>query len=960
MKFILKPLQLGRFGLFVSLSLLVFTLILAGGMGRVQAETSAPACAITPNLLGGQGFSVSGQGFSVSGQGFSVSGQGFSVSGQGFSVSGQGLDPLVVAAEIRDNPVIPGKWVNDRLAFFLNRLGFNTDATAILIVDEFTGDEPHGVTVKRVVDESIAALKARVSGLKIDSFSVDISDVNTAYNADAIAAKIASTVDSLKGSYRHFVLNMSFGLISCTDPGPVVDGVQLPAFDFEQATTVIEANNQDTPTLAIKPVLECVVKVTSSDDDYGDGKARSTGGHRTGGTSTSYIAYFGYKNENAKLIPIAVGTSNKFGPVSQAQGQPTQFEPGRQSFVFAVKFKADTTLVWTLKGPDGVTRTASASKTSTPCSVPPPAPTQSVTPILECVADLGSGKYQARFGYHNPNAVGIRTTVGYKNQFLPSPSDRGQVTTFAPGLHEGVFSVLFDGSDLSWKLNGLTVTANKTTKACPQVEGFGVSQYLTQNLGVPEEQVGAYWGQLTGSVTADEFQSLRQLLQTYLSDSANPAKNFSAVIVASSGNLRPWLGDAPLAPASWKETIAVGATLDDKDDIWLFSQDANVVAPGVGYPLGNNGFAAGTSFAAPAFSVLVGMCATVPSALQFDGINPPLELDSAGNKVYSNALIGVESLSPLTCKPNSAPTITSIADREDKEGTAVSFQVAASDPDNDPLTFSATGLPAGITMSSQGQISGTLAANSAGTYTVEVTVSDKRQPASIEGKAAARFTWVVTSGVNAVKIDIRPYSRSNRINLSSRGYVAVTIFGSSTFDATAVDVKTVTLAGAPAAKLAGKVRSVTFDVNRDGKPDRIVWFKAQELQLTATSTEAVLLGKTVYGQSFRGVDMVKIVPPYAPRPSTPANNASTSDKVVKLTWVDDGDWEDGDTVCYVVQIAKSAGFSSPLQGAIVIDRQNMNTIPLSAGTYYWRVAFSDCSSSVVSSWSETWMFKVSK
>lgn len=938
-----------------SVLLVCLLLTVSGGVLQVRATTSEPACAVTPNLLGGQGFSVSGQGFSVSGQGFSVSGQGFSVSGQGFSVSGQGLDPLVIAAEIRDNPVTPGKWVDDRLNFFLTDLSFNTDATAIVIVDEFTGEEPHGLSVKKVVDDSLAAIKSRVPGLKIDTFTIDISEAGTAYNADVIATKISTLVNSLKSSYHHFVLNMSFGLIPCTDPGPVVNGTQLPAFDFNQATQVVEANNEETPSLAITPILECVIKKPSS-GGYG-GKSRAGAGHETGDYYDTYIAYFGYKNENAQLVNVPVGTKNYFSPSPQGQGQPSHFEPGRQEYVFAVTFKASSSLVWKLKGPDGVYRSVTANKYSQPCAAVLPAPTQPVTPIVECVANVSSGVYEARFGYNNPNAQGVSIAVGYKNSFTPSPADRGQVTTFVPGLHENVFKVTFDGTNLTWKLNNISVTANKDTEACPEPEGFGVGQYLTQNLGVPEEQVGAYWGQLTNDVTTDEFQALRQLLQGYLSDSADPSKNFTAVVVASSGNLRPWLGDAPLAPASWDQTIAVGATLDDTDNIWMFSQDANVVAPGVGYPLGNNKFAAGTSFAAPAFSVLVGMCSTIPGALEFDGTNPPLELDAAGGKAYSNSLIAVDDFSPLKCSPNALPVVTPISDRTDTEGTSVSLQVVASDPNNDPLTYAATGLPNGISINSTGKISGTLAAGSAGTYTVEITVSDDRTP---PGTASTSFNWTVTSATSGVLVDIRPYSRTNRINLNSRGFVSAALLGSSTFDVTIVDPKTVTLAGAPVVKLFGRPHSLLFDVNRDGRLDRVFWFKVQELQLTAASTEAELLGKTYYGLSFRGVDKVKIVPPYTPHLATPANSSSTNNKVVKLTWTDEGDWEEGDNVCYLVQIAKTAGFTSPLQGAIVVDRLTMNTIPLSNGTYFWRVAFSDCSSTVVSGWSETWSFKVQK
>ncbi len=919
----------------------------SSGVMHVAGATSPAACAVTPSLLGGQGFSVSGQGFSVSGQGFSVSGQGFSVSGQGFSVSGQGLDPLVVAAEIKNNPVTPGKWVKDRLDFFMQRLGFNTDSTAILIVDEFTsttsGVEAHGITVKKVVDDSIAAIKAAVPSLKIDSFAVDISDANTKYNADVIRDNIVAKVNSLQGTYHHFVLNMSFGLISCSDPGTTT----TPAFNFNDALQVIAANNQTTPSLAITPILECVAKV-SSDDHYSVKSRVSNNRHDD---SPSYVAYFGYKNENGKLVSISIGADNKFSPSPDNQSQPDKFEPGQQHFVFAVKFNGSN-LTWSLKGPDGQTRLVTVSKYSTPCATPPATPTQSITPVVECVANTASGVYEARFGYNNPNGLGKNIPVGYKNTFTPTPADRGQVTTFIPGSHPSVFRVSFNGSDLKWTLNGITVTANSSTKACPEQQGFGVSQYLTQNLGVPQNQVDDYWNHLAGSVTTDEFQSLRLLLRDYLL--ASKTGNITVVPVASSGNLRPWLGAPALAPASWKETIAVGATLDDSTNRWSFSQDANVMAPGVGYPLGNNRFAAGTSFAAPAFSVLAGMCSTVPNALKFDGTNPPLIL-SGGVKVFSNTVIGTADLGPLACKPNNKPIITPIVDRSDKEGTVVSFQVIATDPDNDALTFSATNLPAGVTISSSGLISGTIAANSAGTYAVTVTAKDNVTP---QGSASTSFTWVVTPGQVTVRIDIRPHSPSNRINLTSRGFVAVAVFGSATFDATAIDPSTVTLAGAPAVKLFNKFYTLTFDVDHDGKIDRILWFKANQLQLTPTSTQAVLLGQTYYGGSFRGVDKVKIVPPSAPRLVSPSSGKIVSDVSVNLKWSDNEDWEEGDNTCYSVQISTSAGFTTLVQGAIVVDHESMTTTALSNGTYYWRVAFSDCSSGTVSPWSDVWNFTV--
>ena len=68
-------------------------------------------------------------------------------------------------------------------------------------------------------------------------------------------------------------------------------------------------------------------------------------------------------------------------------------------------------------------------------------------------------------------------------------------------------------------------------------------------------------------------------------------------------------------------------------------------------------------------------------------------------------------------------------DRTDAEGELIlssdGLDADATDPDGDPLTYSATGLPDGISISpSTGAISGTLSFASAGVHTVLVTVSD--------------------------------------------------------------------------------------------------------------------------------------------------------------------------------------------------------------------------------------------
>ena len=70
-------------------------------------------------------------------------------------------------------------------------------------------------------------------------------------------------------------------------------------------------------------------------------------------------------------------------------------------------------------------------------------------------------------------------------------------------------------------------------------------------------------------------------------------------------------------------------------------------------------------------------------------------------------------------RPNQAPVFsTEFGDRTDAEGAVISFDANATDPDvGTTLTYSATGLPGGITInSSTGVVSGTLNGTSSGTY----------------------------------------------------------------------------------------------------------------------------------------------------------------------------------------------------------------------------------------------------
>jgi hypothetical protein len=88
---------------------------------------------------------------------------------------------------------------------------------------------------------------------------------------------------------------------------------------------------------------------------------------------------------------------------------------------------------------------------------------------------------------------------------------------------------------------------------------------------------------------------------------------------------------------------------------------------------------------------------------------------------------------------NRVPALANPGSQTSQEGQPVTLALAASDPDADALTFTADGLPAGLSVgAATGIISGTIASGAAGSYSVTVVVSDGHG-----GSASVSFAWTV-------------------------------------------------------------------------------------------------------------------------------------------------------------------------------------------------------------------------
>lgn len=95
-------------------------------------------------------------------------------------------------------------------------------------------------------------------------------------------------------------------------------------------------------------------------------------------------------------------------------------------------------------------------------------PSQPVTPLLESVTANVHGSYTATFGYQNPNAASLEIPAGNENGMRyqgRSGEYLGQSQTFSPGTVHGAFTVEFDGSPLTWILQGQSVTATAGVQA---------------------------------------------------------------------------------------------------------------------------------------------------------------------------------------------------------------------------------------------------------------------------------------------------------------------------------------------------------------------------------------------------------------------------------------------------------------------------------------------------------------
>ena len=119
--------------------------------------------------------------------------------------------------------------------------------------------------------------------------------------------------------------------------------------------------------------------------------------------------------------------------------------------------------------------------------------------------------------------------------------------------------------------------------------------------------------------------------------------------------------------------------------------------------------------------------------------NPILVRYAWENNPINPNLYNSEGLpaAPFETTVNPALAVTNPGDQSNSVGDAISLPVIISNPANSPTTITATGLPGGLNINSDGLISGTLLAGGPDSNAVQVTVGDGINEISVE------FTWTV-------------------------------------------------------------------------------------------------------------------------------------------------------------------------------------------------------------------------
>ncbi|RFC63935.1 Ig-like domain-containing protein, partial [Mesorhizobium denitrificans] len=217
----------------------------------------------------------------------------------------------------------------------------------------------------------------------------------------------------------------------------------------------------------------------------------------------------------------------------------------------------------------------------------------------------------------------------------------------------------------------------------------------------------------------------------------------------------------------------------------------------------------GASFTAGVPIAITGGTITVQAngTVLFD---PALNYNGTTGFTYTVTSGGVTETATVTitvAAENDAPTVTSpIADRTDNDSDAVSLNISGNftDVDNPTLSYSATGLPPGLSINTvTGVISGTITASASTTdpYTVTVTATDAGGLS-----VSDTFVWTVLNPAPVAGNDAGTVTEDVTFNVPAASGL---LSNDTDTDGDALSVANFTIAGNPTVFTAGQTATIT-------------------------------------------------------------------------------------------------------------------------------------------------------
>lgn len=137
-------------------------------------------------------------------------------------------------------------------------------------------------------------------------------------------------------------------------------------------------------------------------------------------------------------------------------------------------------------------------------------------------------------------------------------------------------------------------------------------------------------------------------------------------------------------------------------------------------------------------------------------------------------------------------------------------------------------------------------------------INDAGQIAGFGLTTSGEFrAFLLTRLLVEVRIDVKPGSKKNPINLQSKGKIPVAVLSTPEFDATQVNRETVTFG--PGEATEAHQRSHLEDVDGDGDMDFLLHFETRRTGTRCDDREVGLTGETFDGRSFTGTDTIEVV-----------------------------------------------------------------------------------------------------